>query len=156
MSDFELPKEPVVEEGNPAEGDLSKKEEKKPKFSADELFKIFDEIIFAGTYSEVVTIRGKLKVKFRTRTTEETEEIGQKVDSTTANLASTLNEKRMLLNLTYALISYQGKDLSLFKVEEKEKFVNKLPAPIVGVLIQALSNFDIKVYEACKDAEENF
>jgi hypothetical protein len=137
----------------------SKEKEVKPpksKYSPEELLQIFDEMIFAGGYSEQVTIRGKLNVGFRTRNAEEVESISMKLDSSGVNLINTANEKRSLLNLHYALISYQGKDLSSMKIEEKISYINKLPAPIIGSLIAEMIRFDTKVYAACEEGETNF
>ena len=172
MSDFEFtehkpkrgakPKEeevlvqPAVPENS--EGEEKEKEDKpvKPKYNKDELLAIFDEVIFQGEYVEDVTIRGKLKVQFRTRTAEEIEQISKVIDSTSFNLISTMNESRMVLNLQYALTFYQGRDLSALKVEDRAKFIKKLPGPVIAVLIDALFRFDDKVAEACKEVEGNF
>jgi len=132
------------------------KEAVKPLYSEEELLKIFDEIIFAGVYTENINVRNKLKITLKTRTAEEIEDITQQLDSTTANLISTLNEKRSLLNLHYALVSYQGQDLSFMPTDKKQAFINKLPAVIVGVMINCLQKFDSKVFTACKEGEENF
>jgi len=130
--------------------------EKTPKYDPDELARIFDEIIFSGEYSEDVTVRGKLRVRFRTRTAEEIEQISAVVDATKANLVSTLAEKRAVLNLQYGLAMFQGKDLRSLSVEDRAKFVKRLPGPVIGALLTALNDFDAKVYAACQDGEENF
>ena len=130
--------------------------EDKPKYSQEELAALFDEIIFNGEYSEDVTIRDRLKVRFRTRSAGEIDEIERIVDSTQATLIATLQQKRQVLNLQYSLISYQGKDLSTLTVADRAKFLSKIPGPVVGSLMMALSRFDEKVFLACRDAEENF
>jgi hypothetical protein len=140
-----------------SEQGASENKVEKPKYSKEELIQIFDEMIFQGSYSEKVELRGgKLKVVFRTRTAEESENISKVIDTTTANLVATIVEKRQLINLHYAIESYQGTDLSGLKVEEKAKFINKLPGPVVGALMIALGKFDEKVFEATKEGEENF
>lgn len=131
-------------------------EQDEPQYDQNELNQIFDEIIFSGEYAEDITIRGRLKVRLRTRTAEEIEAISRVVDSTTANLVATLAEKRSLLNLQYALASFQGKDLRALKIEERAKFLGRIPGPVIGSLLTALSKFDQKVYAACKEGEENF
>jgi len=133
-----------------------KKDEKKEKYTEDELLKVFDEIIFSGEYSEDVKIRGKLSVTLKTRTSGQISVITDKLDKEQFNLRATVEERRSILNLQDALIKYQGRDLSTIKVEEREKFLGNLPAPIVGALLTALSNFDEKVYKACEVGEENF
>lgn len=128
----------------------------KPKYNADELLKIFDEIVFSGEYTDRIKIKGKLNVAFRTRSADQISTITSKLDSTPANLISTVSERRALYNLHYALVEYQGKNLVEMSVENREAFLKKLPAPIIGALMVALSKFDDKVFEACKDGEENF
>jgi hypothetical protein len=132
------------------------KEEAKPKYDKDELLRIFDEIIFNGEYAEDVAIKGKLHVQFRTRSSEEIAEISRIIDTTTFNLVATMNEAKMVLNLQYALTSYQGKPLVGMSKEDKARFIKRLPGPIIGVLLDALYKFDDKVFEACKELEENF
>ena len=150
-------KEPVVVEETAAQDEKEKPEApEKPKYDKDELLRIFDEIIFQGEYVEEVTIRGKLKVQFKTRTAEEIENISKVLDSNTYQLVSTLNEARMLLNLQYALVYYQGKKLAGLKPEDKSKFIRMLPGPVIAVLIEALFKFDEKVQFACTELEANF
>lgn len=139
------------------ESDKSKAElPKKKEYDKNELLHIFDEIIFNGEYLEDVTIRGKLKVQFKTRTAEELEEISKLLDATTYNLVATLNENRLLLNLQYGMTSYQGRNLAMMKGEDRAKFIRKLPGPVIALLVDALYEFDTKVMEACKELEENF
>jgi len=134
--------------------DVEKKEE--PKYSDAELAALFDEIIFNGEYSEDVVIRDRLRVRFRTRSAGEVDEIERVIDSTQATLIATLQQKRQILNLQYSLISYQGKDLRTLSAEDRAKFLARVPGPVVGTLMHALAKFDEKVFLACKDAEENF
>ena len=127
-----------------------------PKYDSEELARIFDEIIFSGEYSEEVMIRGRLRVVFRTRTSEEIDQISRIIDGTQANLIATLSEKRSILNLQYALAWYQSENLAASKTEDRAAFLRKLPGPIVGALLDALGEFDTKVFAACKDADANF
>ena len=126
------------------------------KYSEEELASIFDEIIFSGEYIEEVNIRGKLRVSFRTRTAEEIRQITQVVDGTQAVYANTIESIRSLLQLQYALTSYQGKDLTGMYPQDKSKFIGKIPGPVVALLLEALAKFDQKVYEACQEGEANF
>lgn len=139
-----------------AEPELDENGNPKIVYDPEELASIFDEIIFQGEYSEEIIVRNKLRVRIRTRTAEEIEAISMVVDTTKANLVATLAEKRSLLNLQYALQFYNGKDLRMVSLEEKAKFIGRLPGPIIGALLTAMGKFDAKVYEACKDGEENF
>lgn len=132
------------------------KEEQKPEFSQEELMQIFDDIIFSGEYSEEVTIKGKLKVTFKSRTAEETSAITKEIDSGTYNLVTSVQEKRALLNLNYSVSAYNGKDLSKVTIEDRAKFIGKLPAVVVAALSEALVKFDRKIDMACREGEENF
>lgn len=146
------PTEEIVEEVVNTE----KEESEKPRYDQTELLAIFDEIIFSGEYTEEVVIKNKLRVNFRTRSAGEIEEITRTVDTLQANLVTTLNEKRSILNLQYALTHYQGKDLKGIKTEDRAKFIKSLPGPVIGALFLALQKFDEKVFEACQEGEENF
>lgn len=128
----------------------------KPRYDPDELAGIFDEIIFSGEYTEEVSIRGKLKVVYRTRTADEMKEISRIVDGTQAVFANTLDGVRSLLQLQYALTFYQGKDLRSMKAEDKAKFIGRVPGPVVAALLSALAKFDDKVFAACQEGEVNF
>jgi hypothetical protein len=165
MSDFELPRKqpskaavkdkPETSVEASTESAATKKEPDH-KYDQETLLRIFDEIIFSGEYSEDVTIKNRLKVRFRTRTAEEIEEITRIVDSTQANWQSTVNEKRSLLNLQYGLTFFQGTDLRSLKTEDRAKYIRKLPGPVIGALLVALGKFDEKVFIACQEGEENF
>lgn len=172
MSDFEFerpgkrnrsPKQEEVKVETPPVQEVADTNEKvpadeaeTPKYDKDELLRIFDEIIFSGEYTEDVTIRGKLAVQFRTRTAEEVSEISRLIDTTTYNLVATMHEARMILNLQYALNSYQGRNLNGMSKEDRAKFIKRLPSPVISILLDALYKFDDKVFQACKDGEENF
>ncbi|MNK27635.1 hypothetical protein D3C87_459970 [compost metagenome] len=128
----------------------------KKQYDQDELTRIFDEILFTGEYAEDVTIKGKLRIRLKTRNAEELSQISKVIDGTSFTLMQSLNETRLLLNLQYALQSYQGKDLSGFKTDERAAFIRKLAGPLIGMLVDAMISFDEKVGAACRDLEENF
>lgn len=127
-----------------------------PVYDEKELLAIFDDIIFSGEYRETVMVKGRVPVEFRTRTAEEISEIQRNIDAAGANLISTVESIRSLMNLKYALVSFKGTDLGTMKAAERIKFVEQLPGPIVGTLLRLLSVFDNKVAQACRDGKENF
>jgi hypothetical protein len=129
---------------------------KKPRFTKEELLKVFDVLIFEGEYKEEVAIKNKLRVTFRSRTTEETMEISKILDSQDFKLLSTMQEQRAFHNLLKSLVVYQGRDLTNIKPEEKEKIIKKIPTSIIGSLADKLAEFDLKVDEACQEGEGNF
>lgn len=168
MSDFEFaPTDVKPKRGRPVKLDIEvtpdgdkenteKVEAPKPEWAAEELLQIFDDIIFAGEYSEDVSIKGRLKIRFRTRSTKEVETISRILDSSSLNLIQTMEEARFLLHLQYSLVNYNGKDLEGMKVDERAIFIRSLPGPVIGLLMGALDKFDRKVFAACKETEENF
>lgn len=126
------------------------------KYTKEDLLKIFDELIFQGEYTEEVTLKGRLKIRFRSRTADETMRISQELDGSEYKMITTMQERRAFLNLRASLITYQGKDLSSVSDEEKTKIIKKLPTSMVSALADSLSEFDRKVDLACREAEENF
>ena len=72
-------------------------------------------------------------------------------------MMATPSEYRALLNLSYSLIFYSGKDLTeVSPAEHRQKFISKLPGVIVGALSDALVKFDEKIDLACREGQENF
>jgi hypothetical protein len=142
------PQEPAADTGADA-----------PKaYDETELMAIFDAIIFEGEYSEQVTIRGKFPVVFRSRTSEEIRAISAALDleSQKTILMSTIQERRSMLNLESALVQYGSTQIAGMNAEGRSKFMGKIPAPMIGVLLMELSRFDAKVFAACKEGEANF
>ena len=60
------------------------------------------------------------------------------------------------MNLRYALCNYRDKNLELMKDTDRAVFIESLPGPIIGMLLNQLSKFDSKVSQACREGEENF
>jgi hypothetical protein len=147
-----------VEDKQEVTPEAPQKDEKgaKSKWSKEDLLKVFDDLMFAGEYSEEVLIKGRLKVTFRTRTAEEQVDISKFLDQSQFNLILTVQEHRALYNLRASLINYNGRDLSHVDAEEKMKFINKLNIQVVSAVSDALAQFDAKVEAACREAEENF
>lgn len=165
MNDFDIPvdkkslKSKEAEAAGPAnekEDTSAKKDTPAKKWTDEELASIFDHVIFSGSYEETISIRGRLKIKLRTRTVEEMDALQAELDGARLNLISTVEQKRSILNLEQALVMYDGKDLSVMKMDEKKKFIGKIPGPVVSSLLNCLQEFDVKVFEACRHGEENF
>lgn len=138
------------------EADVGMAQPKLKEYKSEELLKVFDELIFQGEYTEEQTIRGKLKVTFRSRSAEETMEISKTLDNMDFKLLSTMQEQRAFLNLAKSLTLYQGRDLEKLKADEKIQFIKRLPTSILGALADALAEFDRKVDLACREADANF
>lgn len=126
------------------------------EYSKEDLNTVFDTLIFESEYREEVTIRGKLKVVFRTRTAEETMTISHTLDGLDYKLLPTVQEQRAFLNLAKSLVMYQGKDLSKMLESDKKEFIRKLPTSIISGIADALAEFDRKIDMACRDAEGSF
>lgn len=126
-----------------------------PEYSKEELLTIFDGIVFSGEYIEEILLRGRVPVKFSTRTAEQVNKIQDTLDASGYQLISSVEQRRTLLNLEQALVNYNGQDLGSMKVPERSKFVAQLPGPIIGMLIVELNKFDNKVAAACRE-ESNF
>lgn len=131
-----------------------KKEE--PKYKKEDLLAIFDTILFEGEYTEEVSIKGRLKVTFKTRTAEETSSITKEIDNKSFNLIASVNELRAFLNLASSLVAYNGKDLSKLSSDDRRAFVGKLPTVVVAALSTAMVDFDLKTEAALQEGEANF
>jgi len=125
----------------------------KPKYDKDELLTILDELMFSGEYSEDVTINGRLKVAFKTRSAASTSEITRSMDSQKFNLLSTMMEQKALLCISHSLIAYNGIDLSTKSHAERKQFVEKLPSVMVSAISNALVKFDLKTEAALEETE---
>lgn len=163
-SEFELPTKPAKNKSVPqaaAEPQVETTEKTevkaaaKPEYSKEELLRIFDEIIFSGEYIEEIMVRGRLPVKFSTRTAEQINQVQDALDASGYQLISSVENRRAIMNLEQALISYNGKDLSGMKQPERSKIIAQLPGPIIGTLFDELNKFDMKVAAACRE-ETNF
>ena len=127
------------------------------KYSEDELVAIFDDIVFQGEYSEkIVKNKGRLTFTFRTRTSGEVADITTRTDRCDHKLAATLNQTWQLLNMAYALKDYNGYSLEGQDVDQRMKYIQGIPSPVLERLFMALNEFDEKVSEACRLGEENF
>ena len=170
MSDFELPPKkqpkPAVKQSSlppapssqeaPALPDA--KETPQSEYNQEELLQIFDNIIFSGEYQETVDIKNRLRIVFRTRTAEEINAIQMHLDQESSNmkLVSTVDNLRSFMTLSASLVSYQGKDLTSMKAEEKTNYIGKLAGPIISLLFSELAKFDRKVMFAIQEGESNF
>ncbi len=149
--------EEITKEAAPVNQGVKPEVPETPKYKKEELLAIFDEMIFSGEYIEELSLRaGKLKLSFRSRSVEDTVAITKDIDGKNFSLISTLQEHRALLNLAYSLVSYAGKDLKGMTIEDRTKFIGKLPSPVAGLISIELSKFDNKISAACEEGEANF
>ena len=127
-----------------------------PKYSEEVLAAVFDSLMFEGVYEEEFDIKGRLKVKLKSKSADELNQIAREVDSSSFNLISTVQQHRAFLAIVYGMVSYNNRDLSAVSVEERKKFVGKIPSPVVSLISDIVNEFDRKVDLACQDGEENF
>ena len=126
-------------------------------WAKEELLRVFDELIFSDGYSEEVSLAsGRVRVTLRTRTVKEIGEIQSRLDASSYNLAATLEQRRSFEMMVCAMDSYNGRDLSGMQISEREAFMSRLPGPVLGLILRALKDFDLKVASACEEGELNF
>lgn len=138
---------PETSKQNPIE------EIKEPKYTEEELLTIFDALMFEGEYREDITIKGKLKVTFRTRTGADTAAMTRELDGKKLNLMSSMQEYRALLGICYSITRYNDKDLSGMSLDNRIIFVEKLPTVVVSALSDALIEFDMKTEAAMQEKD---
>lgn len=127
-----------------------------PTYSDEELEAVFDSILFEGSYSEEISVGGKVKALIRTRTGEDARAIMMILDSSRVTMGLTMESLRSLYNLGYSLMAFNGQDLSGMKIEDRIKRIEKLPSAVLGALIRKLVMFDLKVEAAVSHGEANF
>jgi len=125
----------------------------KPKYTKDQLMVIFDSIMFEGEYREDVTIKGKLKVTFKTKSGADSSAITRELDGKQFNLMSSMEQYRALLSIAYSLTRYSDKDLSGMSLEKRLEFIEKLPTVVVAAVSNALIEFDIKTEAALQEQD---
>jgi hypothetical protein len=154
LDDLEDAAEPtLVDEAEP---EVPDQEIKAPRYNPKELIKIFDEILFEGSYKETSSIKGKIDVVFRTRSVGEANKITRQIDSMNLKTMMSLQNHTDVLTTAYALVNYQNKDFTDAEASEKYEFINGLPEPILIAVSQARIKFDQKVGAAVLEGEENF
>ena len=116
----------------------------------NDLDNYFAAIVDDTPYTEVLNLlNGRLKVRYRSRTVEETSEIIKKISKdnpeTNADLEATLGKYYLL----FSLVSIESKkgmatfDTGTF--EQRLKRIDELHAPKYMVLMQGMYNFDTKL-----------
>lgn len=146
----------LVPPDEPKESQEKNSVNEKPLWPKEELLRVFDEIVFSGEYMEQFLIKNRVPVTFKTRTGEDAKAIQRIIDSSGLNLVASVEMLRSITTLQYSLVSYDKKDLTLVKPEERLRYIESLPAPIIGMLLDLLNKFDSKVGAACREGEENF
>lgn len=126
------------------------------EYTKEDLIKVFDDLIFNNEYEEEFLIKGKLKVIFRSRNTEEAMAVSDQLDKSEFKLITTMQERRAFMNISRSLVSYQGRDLKQMTLDDREKFVKKLSLPVIGAISDVLTEFDRKVDLACREGNEGF
>ena len=170
-NDFEIPNKPSIKPGPAKKGPSApaavvaevpetaetpvRKEEAAPTYDPNELLRIFDEIIFNGEYVEEVIIRKRIPVRFSTRTAKQIGQVQDAIDGAGLTLISSIEQRRSILNLEHALVGFNGTDLSGLKKEERSAFIGNLAGPVIAMLLDAMSTFDMKIAAACRE-EANF
>lgn len=134
---------------------VSKEDPGATRYDQTELLRIFDDIIFSGEYVEEVIIRGRLPVKFSTRTAQQVGEIQDALDSAGLTLISSIEQRRSILSLEQSLVSFNGKNLSGLSKEDRSEYIGQLAGPVIAMLLNSMSKFDMKVQAACRE-EANF
>ena len=127
--------------------------EEKNKYDKEQLLTIFDTIMFEGEYREDVLLKNKLKVTFRTRSAADTSAITSSLDEKKFNLMSSMQEYKALLCICYSITTYNNKDISTLSLEDKIKFIGKLPSVVVSALSSALVEFDLKTEAALEEQD---
>jgi hypothetical protein len=108
---------------------------------------IYDAILDKGYYEEYVKIRAHRAV-FRTRSYEEQLRVQTALELAQPRMAISQEELVSRYNLAASLYEWQGKAIKHETDDDFEnamKMIRKMPAPLVGLLYDALAKFDTKI-----------
>lgn len=119
---------------------------------------LLDELLFNGTFTLEVEVVPKIKAEFRVRTAEEDAKIGKQLAEMDIKGGLQADMEMGLLTLAYSALSFSGKDLSeIPPYPDRYNFFSKYPAPLIGVTLRRLHDFDQAVLKALgEDSVENF
>lgn len=143
----------VVEETPKDEG------EKEPDLTEERkayFLKIFDAIMFEGSYTEVVHLGTRYRATLRSRTAKEDNDMTTRLDGRTFNTMLSYQNQSSLLTLAYSLVDYNGTDLRDMSVSDRYTYVSSLPSPAIIILAGELGKFDQNVLQAVEYGKENF
>lgn len=136
--------------------EAKKREKEAEELRHKELLVIFDEIMFEGSYEEVVKVGTKYKVTYRSRSAREDSEISKRLDSMQFNTAIAYQNEASLMTLAYSLMQYVSTDLRSLSVKERYAYVTNLPGSVITLLSSQLYDFDQKILEALEYGKLNF
>lgn len=138
-----------------AEEEKRKKEEEDKKLK-EEYLKIFDTIMFEGSYEEVVPLGRSYKATFRSRSSKEDLNIAKRLDGMVFNTTVAYQNQSSLLTLAYTLVQYNNLNMRDMSINERYEYICKLPSAVILVLSSCLVNFDTKIIDALSYGRENF
>ena len=119
---------------------------------------LMDALMFEGTYSLEVSVTPKSKAELRVRTAKEVGEINRTLGKINPQTNMEMETELGLLQLAFSCTMFDGKDLStMTPYPDRYNFFSNYPAPIIGLCLRKLSEFDTQVEKALGgDAPENF
>jgi hypothetical protein len=135
----------ATEELTPAERYRKRLEEAKISFATATA--IYDAVLDKGFYEEYVKIRSNRAV-LRTRTYEEQLRVQTALETYQPRMAVSQEELISRYNLAASLYEWKGKVIKHETDEDFDaamKMIQKMPAPLVGLLYDALAKFDARV-----------
>lgn len=127
-----------------------------PEFDESELERIFDALMFDGSYTEDVKIGKRMTITLKTRTGKEAREVMTLLDKAGYSLGLTVESVRALYNLVQSAMQVNNRDISGEKFEKKLELIEEMPTPVISAMMIALVRFDRKVEAAVRHGEENF
>ena len=123
--------------------------------SKEEAAAIFDEVLTKGYYQETVSIRGR-KAILRTRTYEDHIRALTAVETFSPRYQMSQEELHSRFNLAASLVEWNGTVYkkggdSAAEFKATHEAVQRLPAPVYGILISELVKFDAKMFVVFSD-----
>jgi len=141
---------------------------KSAKLSLEQANTILDSILQTGYWQKSYSLfNNRLVVEFRTRSAGDTNRVAQALDNIRTNDPNVIQQTVGMVTLACSLVKYNNNILPVAKAnatqaEKEDIYIQRrnfcsdtIAGPVLPVILQALSDFDSKVYAALSEGAEH-
>lgn len=123
----------------------------------DEFLKIYDAMMFEGSYEDSFKFGKKYDFRLKTRTSGADATITRAIDRMQFKTLNAFTTAASLMSLSYSLVEYCGTDLSTKKPEERYEYIREnIASQVVEIMTSKLVEFDNNIREALEYGAQNF
>lgn len=115
--------------------------------SEEDLMLYWNLMLKKKPYTKDYSVKG-LEFTLSTISVKQRNEVSQLIDKKSFALREFKDSIATDYALAAALSSYSGEDLRNFSIENRHKFIEELPVPVVKLLLKRLAEFEAWTYKA--------